>query len=85
MKANDKKQWLKLYEVAEKIEKIKPWKYFCDMDLFVYVSPTSNDIFYCCIMGNAGLHTGLNIYQGSEIHTYLSLINNDYPETVVFN
>ncbi len=85
MKVNEKKQWLELYEIAGKIEKVKPWKYFSDMDLFVYVSPKLNDIFYCCIMGNAGLHTGLNIYQGTQIHSYLSLVNNDYPETVVFN
>ncbi len=55
MKVNEKKQWLKLYEIAGKIEEVKPWKYFSDVELFVYVSPKLNDIFYCCIMGNAGI------------------------------
>ena len=47
MKLKDKELWLELYEVAEKIQKLKPWKYLWDMDLLVYLCQPLNEIFYC--------------------------------------
>ena len=37
MKLKDKKVWLELYEVAEKIQKLEPWKYLWDTDLLMYL------------------------------------------------
>ena len=56
MKLKDKEVWLELYEVAEKIQKLEPWKYLWDMDLLMYLSEEMKDVFYCSVMGHAGMH-----------------------------
>ena len=50
MKLKDKELWLELYEIAEKIQKLEPWKYLWDMDLLVYLCQPLNEIFYCSVM-----------------------------------
>lgn len=55
MKLKDKEVWLELYEVAENIQKLEPWKYLWDMDLLMYLSEGMNDIFYCSVLGHAGM------------------------------
>ena len=52
MKLKDKELWLELYEIAEKIQKLEPWKYLWDMDLLVYLCQPLNEVFYCSVMGH---------------------------------
>ena len=85
MEKKEKELWLELYDIASKIEDLEPWKYFDDTNLFCYLSLKSRDIFYCCIMGNAGLHKGIAVYQNQQIHKYFELANNEYPETILIN
>lgn len=44
MKLKEKELWLELYEIAEKIQKLEPWKYLWDMDLLVYLCQPLNEI-----------------------------------------
>ena len=85
IKEEEKKLWLELYDVAKNIESLEPWKYFSDMDLFAYLSDTYKDIFYCCVMGNAGMHKALAIYKGKQIHGYMDLLDNKYPSYLLTN
>ena len=80
MKLKDKELWLELYEIAEKIQKLEPWKYLWDMDLLVYLCQPLNEIFYCSVMGHGGMHRAIAIYQGEQIHRFFELAKNQIPE-----
>lgn len=85
MKLKDKEIWLELYEVAEKIQKLEPWKYLWDMDLLMYVSEEMKDVFYCSVMGHAGMHKAIAVYQGNQINGFLDLAKNQYPNNMLIN
>ena len=52
MNLKEKELWLELYKVAEKIQKLEPWKYLWDVDLLVYICKEMDEIFYCSVMGH---------------------------------
>lgn len=85
MKLKDKELWLELYEIAEKIQKLEPWKYLWDMDLLVYLCQPLNEIFYCSVMGHAGMHRAIAIYQGEQINGFFELAKNQIPENMLLN
>lgn len=85
MKLKDKELWLELYEVAEKIQELEPWKYLWDMDLLVYLCQPLNKIFYCSVMGRGGMHKAIAIYQGEQIHDFFELAKNQIPEYMMLN
>ena len=85
MKLKDKELWLELYEIAEKIQKLEPWKYLWDMDLLVYLSQPLNEIFYCSVMGHGGMHRAIAIYQGEQIHGFMELAKGQYPDYELIN
>ena len=85
MKLKDKELWLELYEIAEKIQKLEPWKYLWDMDLLVYLCQPLNKIFYCSVMGRGGLHKAIAIYQEEQINGFLELAKNEIPEYMMLN
>lgn len=85
MKLKDKELWLELYEIAEKIQKLEPWKYLWDMDLLVYLCQPLNKIFYCSVMGHGGMHKAIAIYQGEQIHGFFELAKNKIPEYMLLN
>ena len=70
MKLKEKELWLELYEVAQKIQDIEPWKYLWDMDVLMYLSESLQDIFYCSVMGRAGIHKAVAIYRGTQINKF---------------
>ena len=85
MKLKDKELWLELYEIAEKIQKLEPWKYLWEMDLLVYLCQPLNEIFYCSVMGHGGMHRAIAIYQGEQIHGFFELAKNQIPEYMLIN
>ena len=85
MKLKDKELWLELYEIAEKIQKIGPWKYLWDMDLLVYLCQPLNEIFYCSVMGHGGMHRAIAIYRGEQINGFFELAQNQIPENMLLN
>ena len=85
MKLKDKELWLELYEIARKIQELEPWKYLWDMDLLVYLCQPLNEIFYCSVMGHAGLHKAIAIYKGDQIQGFMELAKNQIPEYMMLN
>ena len=85
MKLKDKEAWLELYEVANKIQEIEPWKYLWDMDLLVYLSEEMKEIFYCSVMGHRGMHRAVAIYKGNQINKFFDLTKNQYPNYMIMN
>ena len=85
MLEKEKKAWLELYDVAEEIQKLEPWKYLWDADLLTYYSHEYDDMFYCCVMGKGGMHRGIAIYKGEQVHTFFNLMENTYPIPVLLN
>ncbi len=62
----DIKKWKKLYQLAIKIEKLAPWDWMVDTDLFAIMDPKTKKIAYCSVMGNNGEFYGVGIYPGAE-------------------
>lgn len=61
---NKNEVFKELYEVALKIKKMEPWKYFYDMDIITILLPDFEEPIYCSIMGRAGEYFGIGVYPG---------------------
>lgn len=57
-------QWKELYELAGKIQKLEPWKYFWDMDLFAIEPKGYKEAVFLSIMGRGGTCVGVAAYEG---------------------
>jgi len=63
-KRPDTDQWKKLFDLATKFRKAKPWNMFSDSDFFAIRRPSNGEIVFPLIMGNGGHFFGLSIYLG---------------------
>lgn len=53
-----------LYAAADQLYKLKPWMWMLDEHIFGVRDPESQEIGYCCVMGNLGEHFALALYLG---------------------
>ena len=83
MNEKEKQLWLELYEIAEKVKELAPWKYFYDLDLLTYMSDKYKSTFYCSVMGKAGLHKALAIYEEEQVDGFFALAENKYPSYIL--
>ena len=58
--------WKSLYRIADKYQALMPWKVLSEDDLFAIHDPVSNNVNYCCVLGEAGEFLGLTLYRGRE-------------------
>lgn len=59
-------EWKALYSAAVKFKEAGCWDWMYDSDIFGIKTLESDEIGYCCIMGNAGEFFGLAVYEGTE-------------------
>ena len=79
MNEKNKKLWLELYSIADKILKLEPCQKLTDNNLLMYISNKNNDVYYFATMGGLDLYKGIIVFDSKEVGRYLKFSNNDYP------
>lgn len=82
--------WKALYDVATRIQQMKPWDYLWDMDLIGIQNGKEEDTVFYSVLGRGGECYGIAMYEGYEaFNQYLMLtmqerlnLSNEY---VMFN
>lgn len=67
-------QWKELFTHVIAYKELKSWQWLSDEDIFAIQDPESNQIGYCCVLGQAEEEFGLAIYIGDEGLKALSTI-----------
>jgi len=60
------KQWRTLYHLAGEFQKLAPWEWMWDSDIFSIENPKNKERGYCCVMGRNGEHFAFAVYRGTE-------------------
>ena len=60
------KLWRQLYEAAQAIYKLEPWKHVDETMHFTLLLPGRNEPVYIVVMGSGGVTCGIGIYPGFE-------------------
>lgn len=72
-------EWRNLYDAALKFKELECWDFMEESDIFGVKNPVNGEIGYCCIMGGAGEHFALAVYQGTEgLEGYLKIRSGEY-------
>ena len=79
----DKDMWLKLYKMAEEIQKLEPWKILWDSDILCVRLNDQN--VYCSVMGKAGYHKSIAIIKEEHINKFVDIIDKNYPQCMILN
>ncbi|MDO8726052.1 MAG: hypothetical protein Q7J35_08290 [Candidatus Methanoperedens sp.] len=73
--------WKALYSAAIEFKKAAPWDWMHDSDIFGVQDPVSGETGYCCVMGAAGEHFALGVYQGGEgLAGILRILSGEFSE-----
>lgn len=59
-------QWAALYEVADNLKKLAPWRALTDSDLLVLQLPGQDEPVYCSVMGQGEMSYGISVHPGKE-------------------
>ncbi len=59
-------QWKRLYDAFLEYQKLAPWKWMLDSDVWAIQNPATGEMGFCCVLGRAGEVLGLCVYRGSE-------------------
>jgi hypothetical protein len=55
-----------LYEVAARVKELAPWKWMDETEIFGVQYPETNELGFVSVMGMAGEHFAVSVYQGAE-------------------
>jgi len=70
-----KSDWEKLYQAAVKLQKVAPWTWMQNEDLFAVENPASGEMGYCTLMGYCQEIFGMDIFLGARGYDrYLEII-----------
>jgi len=58
--------WRALYAAAERFRQLAPWSWMFDADVFGVRDPSSGQVGWCTVLGNAGEVFGLAVYRGDH-------------------
>lgn len=58
-------EWRELYAAADAFHAAAPWQWMYDSDVFAVENPETGEVGYCSVMGNAGEHFALGVYEGA--------------------
>jgi hypothetical protein len=64
-------QWADLYEAAESLKRLAPWRFMWDSDLVAIELPGFDQPLFCSILGAAGNCFGIAVYPGYLPYTKL--------------
>lgn len=65
-----------LYEAASEVEKIKPWEWMSEYQLFIVEDPETHLMGFCCVMGKQAHEKGLKVYLGIDgLDQYLKMLD----------
>ena len=67
-------QWEALYEVANNLKKLAPWRALSDTDILVLQLPGQKEPVYCSVMGSGDMSYGISVYPGHESFVRLQRI-----------
>ncbi|MDX9974286.1 MAG: hypothetical protein RBU21_14980 [FCB group bacterium] len=59
-------EWQALYAAADEFRAAESWTWMEEMDLFGVTDPETGEVGYCSIMGGAGEHFAIAVYEGTE-------------------
>lgn len=71
-------EWRALYNAAKDLRKLKPWNWMSEEHIFGVRNPITDEVGYCCIMGELGEVFALAVYLGNEgLNSYLRIRDGD--------
>lgn len=80
-KSPNKQEWTRLYELASKVKKEKPWEYMLEDQVFCFIDPISQEPCLVSVMGTLGEHISVAVYVGAiSIQAVLSVFQQGETE-----
>src|SRR5207244_2972606 len=70
-------QWRGLYEVASHVQKLAPWTWMEEIDIFGVEMPSDGGLIFVSVMGAIGEHYAVALYRGSKALSSLWALYND--------
>jgi len=75
-------EWGRLYAAAGRVKEMAPWKWMMEYNVFGVRNPERDDIGFVSVMGAAGEHFAVALYQGAvALYDFLALREADSVET----
>ena len=79
MDIKETKKWLKLYEIAQKIQELKPWNYLEEEELLTYFCEKDKEAYYGSVIGTESSYHAIAIYEEKKVYSFLELVEHKYP------
>ncbi|GIP35133.1 plasmid pRiA4b ORF-3 family protein [Paenibacillus sp. J2TS4] len=73
--------WHKLFSLAAQFNKLQPWMWMSDIDLFAVADEKSGEVGYCSVLGEGQELFGLAVYKGEEgLRALLQIMSGELKE-----